>query len=94
MLGDDRLELSDELAVAPELEVGVDPRRERAQPQLLEAGDLRLGELLVGEVRERGPAPERERRTKALRAYGRLGASCLRDQPLEDREVQLLRLDR
>ena len=61
MLGDERLELTDELVVAPEQQVGVDPELDRRQPDLLEPGDRRLGEALVGEVRERRAPPERQR---------------------------------
>ena len=66
---DERLELGDELGVAPEREVRLDPLLERDEPELLEPGDLGLGERLVEEVRERRPAPERER--LAQRALGR-----------------------
>ncbi len=61
VLGDERLELSDQLVVAPECEVGVDPELHRCQPDLLEPGDRRLGEALVGEVRERRASPQRQR---------------------------------
>ena len=61
MLGDECLELPDELVVAPEGEVGVDPELERRQPDLLEPGDRRLGEAFVGELRERRAPPERQR---------------------------------
>ena len=61
MLGDERLELADELVVAPEREVRVDPELDRRQPDLLEPGDRRLGEALVGEVGERRAAPQRQR---------------------------------
>ena len=61
MLGDERLELADELGVTAERQVGVDPLLERRQPQLLQPRDLGLGERLVGEVGERRPAPQRER---------------------------------
>ena len=61
MLGDERLELADELAVATELEVGVDPRLERAQPQLLEAGDLRLRRT----ARRRSPRARARARARA-----------------------------
>ena len=61
LLGDECLELSDQLVVAPECEVGVDPELDCCQPDLLEPGDRRLGEALVGEVRERRTPPQRQR---------------------------------
>ena len=61
VLRDERLELSDELGVAPECKVGVDPELHRCQPDLLEPGDRRLGEAFVGELRERRASPERQR---------------------------------
>ena len=62
---DERLQLGDELAPRPELEVGVDPLLERVQPQLLEPADLALREALELEIGERRPAPERERLARA-----------------------------
>ena len=59
--GDEGLELGHELGVAAEREVGVDTLLDRGQAQLLETGDVGLGERLVGEIRKRGPAPEGER---------------------------------
>ena len=59
--GDDRLQLGDELAVAAEREVGVDPVLERGEPQLREAGGLGRRERLLRELGERRAAPERER---------------------------------
>ena len=67
MLGDERLELADQLGVAAAGQIGVDPLLERRQPQLLETGDLGLRERLVGEVGERRPAPKRERLAQLLR---------------------------
>ena len=61
VLGDECLQLADNLGVPAELELGLDPLLERAEPQLLEAGDLALRKGLVGQVAESGPAPERER---------------------------------
>ena len=61
VLGDECLELCDHLVVAPEREVGVDAELHRDQPDLLEPGDGRLGEALVGEVRERRAPPQRQR---------------------------------
>ena len=61
MLGDEALELADEVGVASEREVGLDPFFERAQAQLLQACDLWLGERLVGELVQRRPSPQAER---------------------------------
>ena len=61
MLGDERLELADELGVASRGEVVVDALLEAGEAQLLQPRDLGLGEALVGEVGKRRAAPERER---------------------------------
>jgi hypothetical protein len=61
VLGDQRLELRDQLVVAPEAEVRVDPELHCCQPDLLEPGDRRLGEALVREVGERRSPPQRQR---------------------------------
>ena len=68
LLGDERLELADDLGVAARLEVLVDRQLERREPQLLEPADLERGERLAGDVVERRPAPQRER--LARRALG------------------------
>jgi hypothetical protein len=69
----------------------------RNQPQLLEAGDLRLGEGLVGELDERRPAPERERtaqsRFRLGRRAGRERTSTLRQQALEPARIDRLGVD-
>ena len=66
VLGDERLELPDQLVVAPEGEVGVDAELDRRQLHLLQPGDCGLGEALVGEVRQRrGPSTARARRGAA-----------------------------
>ena len=59
--GDERLELGGERRVVSCLEVEVDACLERGEARLLEPGSLRRGERLVGDVGERGAAPERER---------------------------------
>lgn len=61
VLGDERLQLADELRAAAEPEERVDPILDGLQPQLLEALDLALRELLEGELGERRAAPEPER---------------------------------
>ena len=58
---DERLELADDVAVAAELEVGVDPLLDRDEAQLLEPADLRLRQVVERELGERRAAPERER---------------------------------
>ena len=64
--GDERLQLADELGVAAEREVGLDPLFERRELQLVQARDLRLCERLVGEVGQGGTPPEGERPAQLL----------------------------
>ena len=69
MLGHQRLELGDELAVPALGQVGVDGLLERVEPELLEAPDLGRGERLVGDVvegavRARGRAPGARRHAR------------------------------
>ena len=66
--------------MSPELEDGLDPLFPRGETELLEAGDLGLGEVLVPELGEGRPAPEREGLPQGFR--GGLGlASCERAAP-------------
>ena len=44
--------------VATEVEVGVDPGLERHQVEFLKAADVRLGEILERDLRQRWPAPQ------------------------------------
>ena len=67
MAGHERLELADELAVAAEGEIGLDPLFERRELKLFEACDLGLCERFVGEVDKRGTAPEGECPPQLLR---------------------------
>ena len=83
VLGDERLELADELAVRAGGELGLDRAFERAQPLLLEPPDRGRGERLVGDVGERRAAPQRER--LALRAVGH--------EPFEPAHVDIRRRD-
>ena len=66
MLGDEALELADELAVAAEGEVRVDAILKRGEAKLLEPADLALRPRLVGELGEWRAAPEREGLAQAL----------------------------
>ena len=61
MRGDEGFELGDKRVVASEGEVCVDPGLERRQSELLQTGDLGLGESLEGEVRKCRSPPECER---------------------------------
>ena len=76
MLGDERLELPDQVAVPAEREIGVDPLDQGAQVKLLEPADLVAGERLVGEVGERRAAPERERLAQQQRSRSGSPAAC------------------
>ena len=97
VLGDERLELADELRVAAEREVGVDPLLERREAELLEPDDRGLRERLVGEVGERGAAPERERLAQRRRGRSASPAGAVRlalaEQALEAVQVELLGLE-
>ena len=60
MLLDERLELADEIATLPELEVGLDALLQAGEAPLLEASDLALGPPLVGEVGKGWAVPQGE----------------------------------
>ena len=60
MLSYERLELGDQLSVTAEGQVGLGAVLERDQAQLLQPSCLVLRKGLVGEVRQRRPAPEVE----------------------------------
>ena len=92
VLADERLQLADDVGVRAELEVGLDacPRARpcRSSSRLRS----RLRELLVGELRERRPAPEAERALEEVAPL--LGRRAPRSEhPLEAVRVDLLRVD-
>jgi hypothetical protein len=97
VLGDQRLELGDDLLVQPECKVAIDPVHLRGQPQLLEVTRLvACGRLELDPVEHRA-APERERVAQQRRrrhdvSLGRPPAR-IGNQLLEPRRVQSLRLD-
>ena len=97
MLGHQCLELPDQLVVTPEREISVEPELDRYQPDLLEPGDRRLGEALIGEIRQRWTSPEREGVAEPLRRVGRQAASeqapSLVHEALEAVEIERIRLD-
>ena len=97
MLGDQLRQPADDRGVTAERELGVDLQLERGDAQLGEPRDRRLGELLVGDVRERVAAPQCEgpveRGRGRLRATGRLLALRLGHEPLEAVGIDALRID-
>ncbi len=65
---------TDELLVLAELDTRRDPFLERCQPELLEPAYLCLAERLIGQVRQRRPAPVRERLAEQLASLARRAA--------------------
>ncbi len=97
VLGDELLELGDEVGMARKGEVGFDALLECRQPKLVEPPDLVLCERFVGEVGQRWAAPHRERlaqlpgRNLELAFFER--SSSLRAEALEPVHVQSTRLE-
>ncbi len=83
VLGDQALELSDELVGAAEGEVCIDAILERAEVKLFEPIDLTSSPRLVCELGERWAAPERESLAQALGSGRRLGGARLGHEPVE-----------
>jgi hypothetical protein len=94
MLGDERLDVCNELACQAQREIGVDPILDHRDAQLLERRDLPLGERLVGEVGQSGAAPQIQRFSQLRRALGGPVRSSLLDKPTEPVRVDARRLDR
>ena len=91
VLGGQRLELGDQLAVAAELEVELDAVLERGEAQLVEPVGLAAGGPVERRVGQRRPAELAQRLAQQLgRLVGRRVAR-LRDQRLEAREVERCR---
>ncbi len=96
MLCDEPGQLVEQPPVAAERELGVVSELERAQPAVVELGRP-CPDRLLGEIRERRPAPQREGRPQLLRRLGGVTrlerrASAL-ERPLEALEVELVRLE-
>ena len=93
MLGDQRLELADDVALMPERELGLDPQLDRGQAKLLEPRALVPGERLR-ELGQRGAAPERERLAqplgRVLRIALRERAAAVGERALETGDVELV----
>ncbi len=89
------LQLRDQLGVASEHELRLDPQLDGAETQLLETPRLELERERAGHVCIRVAAPQRERRTESLSGLGGSGLhepACLLDRPLELDRVDVLRL--
>ena len=57
VLGGERLQLGDQIGVATERQIGLDPLLQHREAKLLQPRDRRLRERLVAEVGKRRPAP-------------------------------------
>ena len=97
MLGDEGLQLGDEIGMTAELELGLDSILGRRRPQFLEPDRLGPRKRDVGAVGERRATPQSERLPERLRRLRRLAGaevgSGLIDGPLEPVRVQLVGLD-
>ena len=80
--------------MAPEHQVGLDPLLDRHQPELLQGGDLPLGEGLVGELGQRRPAPQAQRPEEARRPLGGRSPARLLEQAPEQVRIDANRVDR
>ena len=88
VLGDQALELADELAVAAESEISVDAILERGEVKLPKPTDLVLRPRLVRELDERRAAPEREGFAQALGSGPRLCSTRLGHEVLEAVQIE------
>ena len=89
---DQRVQLADKCCVLPQRKVGIDPILKRSQPLLLEPRDLALRERLIGEVRQRRPAPQSQCPTKTVTRDSRVSI-LQRAATLSDHRIELLDID-
>jgi hypothetical protein len=94
MLGDECLQLTDDVGVTSEGKVGFDPLLDDRVPQLLEAADLRLREGLVRDVGEGWSTPEPNSRSKPVGGRGRTSlrerVAPVLEETLTSSSIQLL----
>ena len=97
MTGDEDFEVGDEITLTPEGEVCVGQLLDRGQVELVQPGDLVLGERVEGEVGERRAPPEAERLTEERRRLERRARgerrARFREQRREAVRVELSVLD-
>ena len=90
-----RWELADQLGVPPGSQVGLNAQLQSGQTLLLQPRDLGRRERQRGDVRERWPAPQRQRLAQhaagPLGVAGRERLAALADRALEALGVQLAR---
>jgi hypothetical protein len=94
---DQRFQLADELSVATEGQIDLDPLLEPDQTQLLEPCDLLLSKCLVREIGQWRPAPKAKGVAEDLgggvrSSFGECG-SCLIEQGPEPVGVELTRIE-
>jgi hypothetical protein len=93
VLGHEALELADQVGVAPQREVGLDPFLERPEAQLSQPCDFGPGERLVGELVQRPPAPQTQRVPQHPGGLCGL-AGGERPSPLVEQRLEPARVDR
>ena len=93
MLADEHLELTDELGVAAECEVGLEPPLERLQAELFEPRDSVCTNDSWARSASAGPR-QRSRASRSRSAAGSGAASCASSTScLEAKQVELVRTD-
>ncbi len=93
VLGDELVELGNQSLLPARLEVGLDARFERGQPQFFQGGDGALGKRMVSEVSECRPAPDCQRFGEEFRAQLRRPAGRLIQKLLETTGINIPRPD-
>ena len=94
ILGDEGLELPDEIRVAAEPELELDPLADHGEPEILEPRDLRPSEVLERKFLQRRPSPEPECFTQQFdRALRVVLRTRLGDERLEAVAIELPRFE-
>src|SRR5262245_21623457 len=97
VLGDEGLELPDELGVAAKRELGLEPALQGEKTELFEAAHIRTKQGLVGDVRKCSASPERKRLAQLLGSLSGAAvserAAAFLDEPLEATQVDQLGID-
>ncbi len=97
MLVDERVELGDERRMPAERELGVDALLNGPEPHLLQPLHLDACERLELEVCERAAAPQplgpSQELGRGSGIAGRKRLSCRHDEPFEELDIKLVRLD-